>query len=467
MLREIEGKIVEIIFHNKTNGYTVAVFELKEPDDTEEYFNVVGIVPAAATGKNYRLEGKFVTNPKYGEQFSISTCEELMPTTEDGIKDFLSSGTIKGVGRRMARAIVERFGEDTFDIIANDPEQLLEISGVGPKMVTRITEAYKNHVEYAQVIIELRKLGIPTASIVRIYNLYGAEAVEIIRENPYRLTEDGLNMSFIKADEIAKNVGIEGDNEFRIKCGIKYTLVYFAGEGNTYLPEDELCEKTAKLLDQSRELVLDQIEALVFDGDISLDSNEGQRIVYLSAYYSAEKNVSYCLMRLAKAKLKPVEANSDTLIQRAEAQSGISLSEQQKLAVTSCLNEGVSVITGGPGTGKTTIINSIIQILEDSQLKVAIAAPTGRAAKRITETSGKPASTIHRLLEYSFFENGGDDRDRRFMVFGRNEENPLDYDAIIIDEASMIDIILMNGLMKAIRPGTRLIMVGDQDQLPS
>lgn len=455
MIKEYEGAIAEIIFHNSENGYTVAVFEMEE-----DYFTIVGNIPGAAPGKSYRVQGEFVEDPRYGEQFRVSTFEEIMPSTKEGIKEFLSSGTIKGVGRKTAAAIVAKFGEDTFDIIENHPERLKEISGIGDKVALRISEAFALHREFARVSMTLQQYGITASQTLKLYEAYGADTVETVLENPYRLADDIFGIGFKKADAIAAKIGIAPDDAFRIRGGIRFTLSWFAGEGNTYLPEAELSEKAGSLLDQPRELIASHLEQMAFFGDVHIDLIEGQRVVYLAAYYMAEQNVAGKLRSLVNADLKPIQGSPEALIERTEKATGIILSEQQKRAVMNCLGEGVSVITGGPGTGKTTIINTIINILEDSGLKTAIAAPTGRAAKRITETSGHEASTIHRLLEYSFYEG-------EKGSFGRNADNPLEYDAVVVDEASMIDLMLMNALVNAILPGSRFIIVGDDDQLPS
>lgn len=472
MKTEYDGVIAEIIFHNNENGYTVAVFEIGREDAAEDYFTIVGTVPGAAAGKSYHIMGEFVENPRYGEQFALSSAMETMPTTEEGIKGFLASGAIKGVGRKTASAIVAKFGEETFEIIEKHPERLTEVPGIGEKVAAKIVEAFMLHREFARISMTLQQYGITPAQTLKLYTAYGADTVEIVMENPYRLTEEIFGIGFKKADAIAEKMGIAPDDEFRIKGGIRFTLGWFAGEGNTYLPQDMLLEKAGELLRQPRELIGDVLEKMAFFGDVRIDSIDGSIVVYLAGYYMAEQNVCSCLRQLVHGNLKPVNGDPDTLIGRTEEISGIKLSSQQKDAVKNCLNEGVSVITGGPGTGKTTIINSIINIFEDSGFKVAIAAPTGRAAKRITETSGHEASTIHRLLEYSFFEDGnGEDTafggERGFMKFGRNSENPLEYDAVIVDEASMIDLMLMNGLVNAISVGTRFVIVGDEDQLPS
>ncbi len=496
MIEEYSGVLREIIFHNKENGYTVAVFETEKPaspgasgdagdfdadgasvresadggeagggadadDFVPDVFTIVGNIPRASAGRTYLLQGEFTEHPVYGEQFKVRAFEETMPSTREGIREFLSSGALKGIGPKTAASIVKAFGEDTFRIIEHEPERLTEISGIGPKTAARIGAAFAEQREFAGVSLQLQQYGIGADHALRLYQEYGADTLAVLEENPYRLIDDFYGIGFVKADRIAEKIGLKKDDPYRIQSGVRYTLSYFAGDGSTYLPEEELCERAAKLLDVMTELVREQIEFMAFSGDIHIELIDGQRVVYLYVYYIAEQNVSKCLRVLKQTHPRPIEGRIDQLIRRTEAATGVSLSENQKTTVENSLNNGVSVITGGPGTGKTTIINSIIEILEDSGLKTAIAAPTGRAAKRITETSGHPASTIHRLLEYSYYE--GDDQ----MRFGKNAENPLDHDAVIVDEASMIDLLLMNALVSAIKPGSRFIIVGDDDQLPS
>ena len=456
MLEEKQGTIAEIIFHNNENGYTVAVFETET-----EAFTAVGNIPSASVGRGYVLRGEFITHQTYGEQFSVKEFEEIMPSTKDGIKEFLSSGAMKGIGRKTASAIVSRFGIDTLKIIEQEPQRLTEVSGIGKKTAQRIAEAFGKHREFANIVLYLQQFGIRADYAMKLYQVYGADTVKAVEENPYRLVEDVFGIGFKKADKIAEKMGVAEDDEFRIKSGVKFTLSYFAGEGNTFLPQNILCEKTGQLLDLSIQLIEDELPAMAFSGDIRIENLDGRNVVFLEAYYMAEQNVCKRLAAINSAELKPISGGVDSLISRTENATGIYLSENQKHAVITSLNMGVSVITGGPGTGKTTIINTIINILEESGLKTAIAAPTGRAAKRITETSGHYASTIHRLLEYYFSES------ENMMRFGKTKEDPLDYDAVIVDEASMIDLMLMNGLVSAVRPGTRLIIVGDADQLPS
>ena len=456
MLEERQGKVADIIFRNEENGYTIVIFETEE-----EQFTAVGTLPSCRKGSHFLLRGQWKTHPSYGEQFSVIGYEEVMPSSEEGIEDFLASGVLKGIGKKTAAAIVAKFGKDTFDIIENDPDRLTEISGIGPKKAESVAESFRGHREFAKITLYLQQYGIDANYAMKLYRVYGEDTIAAVEDNPYQLVDDIFGIGFKKADRIARKMGIADDDENRIRSGIKFTLGYFAGEGNTFLPQTFLCEKTGQLLEVEIEKINDMLVEMAFQGDIRVDQLEGRNVVYLMPYYMAEQNVCKCLGSLNSAILKPVGANIESLIRVTEYETGITLSDNQKEAVKSCLDHGVSVITGGPGTGKTTIINSIINILTQSGFKTAIAAPTGRAAKRITETSGYEASTIHRLLEY-YYSEGNDS-----MAFGKTSEDPLDYNAVIIDEASMIDLMLMNGLVSAIRPGTRLILVGDADQLPS
>ena len=455
-MEEKRGTITEIIFHNEENGYTIGVMET---DD--EMFTVVGCLPSCVKGTSYKLRGTFKVHPTYGEQFAFTEFEEVLPTGIAGIEGFLASGVIKGIGPKTAAAIVDQFGEHTFEIMEEEPEKLALVSGIGPKKAAVIAESFAAHREFAQVSMYFQEFGISADYALKLYKIYGADAVELVKENPYRLTSEVYGIGFRKADTIAHKMGFAEDSPFRIKSGIKYGLTFYASEGSTYVPQQELCEKVGNLLELSSELVYENLVEMAFEGEVNVDTIEGRPVVYLYVYYYAEKKICRNLAAIENASLKSLTVDVDSMIQMTERQSGIELSGTQRYAVRSAVTRSISVITGGPGTGKTTIINSIINILESSGMKVAISAPTGRAAKRITETSGHPAYTVHRLLEYYYSES--DDS----MHFGRTEENPLDYDAVIVDEASMLDLMLTQGLTDAVRPGTRLILVGDVDQLPS
>jgi exodeoxyribonuclease V alpha subunit len=453
---QVQGSIAEVIYHNKENYYTIAVVE-----NESEQFTVVGYLPAAERGRAFSFRGAWKTHSTYGEQFSFTEYQEEMPSTSEGIEGFLSSGLLKGIGRKTAIAIVKKFGEKTFEIIENEPHRLTEVSGIGPVKAESISEAFLAHKEFAEITLFFQQFGIAPSYAMKLYKVYGADTIKAVTENPYQLVDDVFGIGFKKADKIAEKMGVEKDSEYRIKSGIKYALWLYVNEGHTYAPQKLFCENAAELLEVGSEQVYESLVQLAFEGDIHIENLEGRAVVFLMPYFAAEQNVCKCLIALNDAPLKPISSSVDRLISATETETGVQLSENQKFAIKASLQNGVSVITGGPGTGKTTIINAIMKIFEHSGFATAIAAPTGRAAKRITETSGYEASTIHRLLEYYYSE--GEDT----MRFGKTVEDPLQYDAVIIDEASMIDILLMNGLLSAIKPGTRLIVVGDADQLPS
>ena len=449
-------RLTDVMFQNKENGYTVAAAE-----NEEEQFTAVGYIHGPVSGREFVLTGIFKTHPKFGEQFVFSEYEEIMPTSAEGIEGFLSSGLLKGIGKKTAQSIVKKFGTETFRIIEEEPGRLTEVDGIGVKKAEAIAEAFSAHREFAEITLYFQQFGISSDYALKLYKVYGSNTIAEVKGNPYRLADDVFGINFRKADRIAEKLGVPRDDTERITSGVLYTMAHFLNEGHTFLPKAVLCEKAAELMELSTEQIYDVVVQMVFEGKLHMENLEGRQVVFLMAYYAAEQNVCKRLAAFNSSELKPINADIDELITKTERQSGISLSDKQKFAVKSSLTNGVSVITGGPGTGKTTIINTIINILHDAGLETAIAAPTGRAAKRITETSGHPASTIHRLLEYYYSES--DD----MMRFGKNSENPLDLDAVIIDEASMVDIMLMNGLVSAIKPGTRLIIVGDADQLPS
>ncbi len=456
-LTEIKkGTIEEIIFRNNENGYTIAVIE-----NDEEMFTAVGYLPFADAGRSYEFTGNWKTHPTYGEQFDVCEAKEIRPTSTKGIEEFLSSGAIKGIGKKTAALIIRKFGLEALNIIETSPHRLVEIDGIGPKKAETIGEAFKEKRALAEVSMFLQQFGVSANYAIKLYREYGEAAIDIVSQNPYQLVSEIYGIGFKKADAIAEKIGIDKDDEYRIQSGVKFTLNYHINEGHTYLPQKVLCEKAGQLMEVSTERIYEVLVGMAFEGEIQIENLNEQAVVFLMPYYLAEQNVCKKLVALNNASLKIINADIDSLINMTENEKGLELSENQKFAVKSSLLNGVSVITGGPGTGKTTIINAIMNILDNSGLKTAIAAPTGRAAKRITETSGYYASTIHRLLEYYYSE--GEDT----MRFGKTEENPLEYDVIIIDEASMIDILLMNGIMNAVVPGTRLIFVGDSDQLPS
>lgn len=457
-MEEILGIISDIIYHNDRNGYTIATAENEE---TLEQFTVVGCLPAPDRGRRFAFAGKWKTHPSYGLQFAFESYREELPKTVSGIENFLSSGLMKGIGKKTAASIVSRFGEDTFRVIEEEPHRLTEVDGVGDVKAASIKDAFTSHGEFAKIVLYLQQYGISTGYALKLYKAYGKDTIASIEENPYRMVDDIFGIGFRKADRIAAKLGIDPNSGNRIRSGIRYALSIFINEGHTFVPQKKFCESAGELMDVGSEEVYEAVVEMAFEGELKVESIEGRAVIYPMVFYIAEKNVGMKLVELAKTSKKHINTDVEKLIDFSEKQSGIKLSENQKSAVRACLENGVTIVTGGPGTGKTTIINTILTLLHHSGLRTSIAAPTGRAAKRITETTGYSASTIHRLLEYFYAE--GDD----VMRFGRNKENPLDTDVVIIDECSMIDILLMKGLLDAVSFDTRLILVGDADQLSS
>ena len=457
-----EGKLGKIIFNNPENGYTVAIF-----DTEDSSFRIAGSFAEPKIGTKYRLEGRFTIHPRYGEQFSFTDHEELMPEGADAIYEFLAAGNVRGIGPATARQIVDTFGDESLTVIEETPEKLLQISRIGVKTLAKITESFNESREFANTAIELRELGIGMSEAVRVYRMYGKESVAVIRENPYTLADDIRGINFNMADNIAARLGIEPGSSVRIESGIRYMLKQWAVSGSTLVPESLLAERCAAFLDVTIENVEDSLRDMIFAGELEEDSFDDVQMIYLYGYYHAEQRVAHALTDLMRAAATPFPMDKANAIYAAEQaasefnEDGVELSDEQKKAIETCLENNVTIITGGPGTGKTTIINTLVRIFGFAGLSFALAAPTGRAAKRMEEATGKPAMTIHRLLEFVW----SDEEDT--LNFGRNEENPLEQDVIIIDEASMIDLMLMDGLLSAVKNGTRLIFTGDADQLPS
>ena len=456
-----EGKLGKIIFNNPENGYTVAVF------DTEAgAIRIAGSFAEPKSGAKYRLEGRFTIHPKYGEQFSVSSYEEMMPEGADAILEFLSAGNIRGIGPKTASQIVDVFGDETLTVIEETPEKLLTISGIGPKTLVKITESFGESREFASTSIELRELGIEMNEAVRVYRIYGRDSLRIVSENPYILAEDIRGINFRRADAIAAKLGMEPESSVRIESGIRYMLRTWAASGSTLMPENYLVEKTAEFLDVMMDNVRESLRDMVFAGELEEDRMNDTAVIYLYGYYHAEQRVAHELMKIRNAALKPIPLQAENFLDAVRMASddpfgdGFELSVEQKRAILECLTNNITIITGGPGTGKTTIINTLVKLFDSAGFSVALAAPTGRAAKRMEEASGKPAMTIHRMLEFVWSE------EEDILNFGRNEENPLEEDVIIVDEASMIDLMLMDGLLNAVKEGTRIVFTGDADQLP-
>ncbi len=455
LMESLKGTIVETIFRNNENGYTVALLESKN-----ELVTLTGIFGTDVDGENIEVFGKRIKHPKYGEQFQVEIYNTILPTDLEQIENYLSSGLIKGIGIFTAKKIVEAFKKDTFDIIQNNPIKLTEIEGIGEKKADMIAKSFAEQADIKEIMMFLQSHNISTNYSVRIYKEYGKNTVAVIKENPYRLSEDIYGIGFKLADKIASSLGVEKDSPYRISSGVKYVLSEYAARGHTYVPYSLLVNSSANLLETTIEAAEDEIRNMAFTDKIHIETINAEAVVYYLPYHTAEVNVCKNLINLAGMDFNISEKEVLEHLNSVENDS-ISLTEMQREAIVQSVLNGATVITGGPGTGKTTIILSIIKIFEIMNKKVLLCAPTGRAAKRITESTGREAKTIHRMLEYAY---GEDDSN---LTFNKNENSPLDCHAVIVDEMSMVDILLMNNLLKALKKGTRLIMVGDVDQLPS
>ena len=455
-MEKLEGMVSDIVFKNEENGYTIAYLANENDEIT-----IVGCMPTLSVGESIEVEGKWVNHKTYGSQFEVNSFMPITPSSLEGIYVYLSSGMIHGIGEKMAKRIVDKFGVDTLDIIQNTPERLTEVEGIGMKKVKQIQESYEENRELRNIIIQLSPYGITPNYCLRIYKKYKEKAIDIINKNPYRLAEDVRGIGFKIADEIASKIGIDKYSPERIMQGIIYTLNQSLASGHTYLPKQILIEQSVKILGVEPKFVENGIMDLAYNQKVHLENKDGQILVYLMMYYICENGVCKEIIKLSQHDIKDLHINIDEEIKIVEKEDNISLAKNQIEAVKEAINNGVTIITGGPGTGKTTTINTIIKIFENNDQKVVLCAPTGRAAKRMSETSNKEAKTIHRLLEMGF---GSDSEE---LVFFKDEENPIDADVIILDEASMVDIILMYNLLKAVKLGTRVLLVGDSDQLPS
>lgn len=457
MAEVLEGYVEKIVYRNAENGYTVLSLSSEDDDIT-----LVGTFTFISEGEYIRAEGSYTSHQLYGEQFLVKTYEVKEPEDLFSMERYLGSGAIKGIGAALAARIVKRFKKDTFRIIEEEPERLAEVKGISEKKAREIAIQFDEKREMRSVMLFLGQYGISTNFAVKIYNEYGPKLYDIIKENPYKLADDISGIGFKLADEIAAKVGIGTDSDYRIKAGILYVLLQASSSGHIYLPESILLERTAGLLYIEKDKIDHHLMDMMIDKRIILKELDDQKVIYSSLLYYLELNVARMLCDLNikyDFSLQEIEKRLNVFTQ----QSSIELDEMQKTAVVEAARNGLLVITGGPGTGKTTTINAIIKFFETEGLDILLAAPTGRAAKRMSETTGYEAQTIHRLLELT---GAPEDSDSRYN-FERNEQNPLEADAIIIDEMSMVDIHLIHALLKAVTVGTRLILVGDVNQLPS
>lgn len=461
MSETVTGYIDHVIFRNEDNGYTVMVLKGMEE---EQELTCVGTFPAITQGAAIEASGNYTTHPVYGKQFQIASYVEKMPEDALAMERYLGSGAIKGIGAALAARIVRHFGDDTMRIVEEEPERLAEIKGISEKKAMEIAEQMTEKADMRRAMIFLQKYGISLNLGAKIYQKYGQTVYGVLQENPYRLAEDISGVGFRIADEIASRIGIHTDSDYRIRSGMLYTLLQASGEGHIYLPKEELFSRASGLLGVDPSYMEKHLMDMVVDRKLILKETEEGAVVYPTRYYYLELNSARMLCEL-NILCPEDEEMMEKRINRIEKETGTRLDEMQKQAVAAAASHGLFILTGGPGTGKTTTINAIIRYFEEEGAELRLAAPTGRAAKRMTEATGYEAQTIHRLLELNGMPE--EEQEGRAVHFDRNSENPLEADVIIIDEMSMVDIALMHSLLLAVTAGTRLILVGDENQLPS
>ncbi len=451
---EITASVDRIVFHNAENGYTVMRLTVPKTKDT---ITAVGHTSAPQVGVQLRIVGKWVQNARFGRQLSMESYDEVLPASTEGIRLYLSSGLLKGVGPYMAGKIVEAFGTDTIRILDEEPQKLLKVSGIGKKSYESIVNGWAAHRGVRELMMFLQPHGITTNYAIRIYKHYGAEALEVVKENPYRMAMDIRGIGFVSADKVAQKLGFSNDSPLRAEAGLLYTLSKCCDNGHVYVPQDQLVNKTSDELEIPHDLVESAIGSVQKQERIVVEEMEGELGIFLSRYYHYESKISFYLKRILNSPKSVNIREPKALVEKVLASLTITLAKEQEEAIFTATQSKVMVLTGGPGTGKTTIINAIIKLFNSVDAKILLAAPTGRAAKRMAEATKREAKTIHRLLEYNPGEDG----------FARNEDNPLACSLLIVDEASMMDTMLFYHLLKATPLGSTLIFVGDVFQLPS
>ena len=462
ILADLQGQIERITYTNEENGFTIAKVKVYGQRDL---VCVVGNLMAPMPGEIIKMRGEWTNHPKYGEQFKIVHYKTAVPASVYGIQKYLGSGLIKGIGPVIAKRIVGVFAKETFDIIENELERLIEVDGIGKKRIEMIQNAWEEQKEIREVMVFLQSHGVSSGYATKIFKQYGNRSIEVVKENPYRLATDIFGIGFVTADNIAEKLGFSRDSELRAEAGILYVLHQVSDEGHVYYPYDPLINKCQEILQVERDVIVKALGTIALEKRIIIedlnekveDFRENNKAVYLAKFHICETSIAIRLKALSNARKSIRKIDGEKAIEWVQKQLSMTLAEKQVEAIRSAVNKKVMVITGGPGTGKTTIINAILTIFSKLKIQILLAAPTGRAAKRMSETTGHEAKTIHRMLEYSIKKRG----------FKKNDENPLNCDLIIIDEASMIDTILMHYLLKAIPPEATFILVGDVNQLPS
>lgn len=454
---EIKGEVADIIYQNEINSYTIAVFYTDEEETT-----IVGYLPFVKTGDELKINGKYIEHRDYGRQFKVENFEKIMPETLGALEKYLSNGNVKGIGETIAKRIIKKFGKETINIFKFEPERLSEIKGISENKAREMSESFIENWEVWQIVGFLEKFGIGAESAKKVYDLLGIDAIEQIESNPYILIDIARGIDFKQIDQMALSLGINYDNQQRIQSGIKYSLIKATYNGHSCVLKDKLIEYVIQLLDVSKEDLEDNIINLKVKEEIIIENRENEEWIYLENFYKVEKEIALRLQRLEKAPNMKEIKNIESALNKIEKKSDIELSNKQKEAIKVINKNNVTIITGGPGTGKTTIIKTIIQLYEEKNKKIILAAPTGRAAKKMTEATGKEASTLHRLLCIGKLDDDG--------IYTKHSEykgEPIDADLIVVDELSMVDMFLMNYLLNCIYQGTKLILVGDIDQLAS
>ena len=455
-MSKYQGVVDSIVYRNDENGWTVASIKV---DGSKGNIAAVGVMPFLSEGEHAIFDGELVEHKTYGRQIKVTSYETKRPETRNDVEKYLSSGLIKGVREATAKLIVSYFGDRTMDVLESEPDRLSEVPGIGKKRAAMIAASFAERNGMRGTLMFLQQYGLSPTLSMKVYRAFGDTTERVLRANPYRLVDEIQGVGFRTADEIAMRLGFTRESEFRIRSGIKYALSEAAGgSGHMYLPMDMLAEQSCRVLNADRELVGRELKGLIVEDQLIAERVGGDDAVYLPRFHRAEKETARLLMRQLKSIRSTRLSDEEllNLIAEYEEKQGVQLCDQQREAVLAAAKEGICIITGGPGTGKTTSINLIIRVMRRMG-EVELCAPTGRAARRMSDATGRPAQTIHRLLEYSGEGQG----------FVRNEDNPLDADIVIVDEVSMVDIFLMRSLLSALRPGTRLILVGDADQLPS